>query len=102
MKEEKQQKLSSLNPALTVSQERLERVAGLDPSQLRRVYLQVFTSPEGQMVLEDLKLRFFEYVPPPSMEGVGSQKVIIHIKNMVIFDINEIPEISPATNNERN
>jgi len=61
----------------------IERLRELNQEQIERLYQDVFGTEAGQIVLEDLKGRFFEYVPPSDMFNVGQQSVLIHIKNMV-------------------
>jgi hypothetical protein len=43
--------------------------------------------PEGEMILIDLMDRFFEFKKPENMTEVGSQAVLIYIKNMVLGKI---------------
>lgn len=72
----------------------IKRLRTFNQSELQEVYNNCFSTDAGQLVLEDLKARFFEYA---SLEGptsevitlnAGKQSVIIHIKNM----LNPIPE----------
>ena len=61
----------------------IERLRGMDQKRLETIYQNVFNTDEGQLVLEDLKGRFFEYAPVRDMTQAGAQAVLIHIKNMV-------------------
>jgi hypothetical protein len=47
------------------------------------LYLRLFESPDGAVVLEDLKSKFFEYYPTHDLLEAGQQAVVIYIKNMM-------------------
>ena len=66
-----------------MSKELIRRLREFDQPRLEKVYQNVFNTDEGQLVLEDLKGRFHEYVPPMDMTEVGELRVLIHLKNMV-------------------
>jgi hypothetical protein len=51
----------------------------------------VFESHDGQLVLEELKGRFWFYKQPPTIREVGQEDVLKHIQNM----INPPPIINP-------
>lgn len=72
----------------------IETLRRLNQAQLEELYHRHFTSPDGAVVLEDLKARFFEYVPVSDMNQAGAQAVLLHIKNMV--------EPMPKDDNETN
>ena len=61
----------------------IRRLRQLTQGDLEEVYKNVFESDGGQLVLEDLKARFFEYYPVQDMTQAGAQAVLIHIKNMI-------------------
>ena len=61
----------------------IQRLKELDQKRLEQVYQNVFDTDEGQLVLEDLKARFWFYVPVQDMRQAGEQAVLIHIRNMV-------------------
>ena len=62
----------------------IKRLSELNPKELSQVYKNVFENDEeGRLVMEDLKGRFFEYIPASNMTEVGSENVLKHIKNML-------------------
>ena len=64
------------------------RLKDLNQKQLEEVYKNCFNTDAGQLVLEDLKGRFHEYVPPNDDKEVGELRVLMHIRNM----LNPLPE----------
>lgn len=66
-----------------MSNQLIKRLSEFNEEQLKKIYHNVFDCDEGQLVLEDLKGRFFEYVPVSNMTEVGSENVLKHIKNML-------------------
>lgn len=70
--------------------DRIDRLSKLTESELFDLYKRVFTTGDGELVLEHMKGVFYEYVPPVGNSkhntsvAVGQQSVIIHIKNMLI------------------
>lgn len=72
----------------------IKRLRTFKQPELEEVYKNCFMTDAGQLVLEDLKARFFEYasLEGPTSEAItlnaGKQSVLIHIKNM----LNPIPE----------
>lgn len=69
------------------------KLASLSDPELVRIYKTVFTSPEGQLVLEDLRMRGFYYAPTydPIAHGMGVNEgmrtLILHIENQVHRDL---------------
>lgn len=51
--------------------------------ELQVTYKRLFESPDGMVVLEDLKSKFFEYYPTHDQLEAGQQAVIIYCKNMI-------------------
>lgn len=66
----------------------INRLKTFDQKQLQEIYKNCFDTDAGQLVLEDLKGRFHEYMPPADMTEVGQLRVLMHIKNM----LNPLPE----------
>ena len=72
----------------------LQKALLLPLEEMELFYARVFDSPDGKVVLEDLRSRFNIYCPilGPNSESIvfkgGQQSVVIHIQNM----INPLPE----------
>ena len=62
----------------------LDRLRKERPEHITYTYQKVFGMPEGQLILIDLMERFFEFNKPNSMEEVGSQTVVMYIKNNIL------------------
>ena len=72
------------------------------PEHITYTYQKVFGMPEGELVLIDLMERFFEFNKPNSMEEVGSQAVVMYIKNNILGKVDTTwfeptPEVSNAS-----
>lgn len=77
-------------------QKKLEELR-LNGHALERLYMRVFNSEDGKLVLEDLRTRGFIFVPTHSERDEGKRELILHIETM----INPVPvEEAPKTNNE--
>lgn len=69
------------------------KLASLSEVEIVRLYKTVFDSPEGRLVLEDLRQRGFydapTYDPVPHGMGVneGMRDIILHIQNQVYRDL---------------
>lgn len=69
---------------------RIDKLNKLTDEEISDLYKRVFTTGDGELVLEHLKIAFWEYSPPVGNTkhmtgvGVGQQSVIIHIKNMLV------------------
>lgn len=58
---------------------------GTPNDKLKRLYINVFDTPNGQIVLEDLRHRFFYYAPLRDLPiDEGSRRVVLHIDNMML------------------
>ena len=72
-------------------EEELSKIA-----QLKKDYLQTFNTDAGQRVLEDLKKRFFWYVPTYSSRdgetqlNEGGRKVLLTIQSIMELPIKEL------------
>jgi hypothetical protein len=70
------------------------RLKQFNQRQLEEIYNNCFMTDAGQLVMEDLKARFWEYKPieGPNAESItfnaGQQSVLIHLKNM----LNPLPQ----------
>jgi len=68
---------------------RLRKLKELDASELNQLYSRVFDSDDGQMVMLDLELRCFKFVPPVGRTNeetnryVGMQSVITTIESRI-------------------
>lgn len=72
----------------------LERLDTLTDVQKTHMYMKLFNSPEGELVIVDLMDRFFEFKPTSNPQEAGSQAVIIYIKNRLL-GIAEEPSPQP-------
>ena len=67
----------------------LQRLKTFNQQQLEEIYKNCFSTDAGQLVIEDLKSRFYFYKPPIAADGestefkVGEQAVLFHINNML-------------------
>lgn len=61
----------------------IEKLKVISSRDLQILYKNFFTSNEGQLILEDLKGRFWEYMSPSDLKEMGQQSVLIHIKNQI-------------------
>lgn len=59
------------------------RLRQFNQQQLEEIYNNCFMTDAGQLVLEDLKAKFFEYRPTTNLYEAGQQSMIIHLKNML-------------------
>lgn len=71
--------------------DKLDELRQTNPQQLTQMYLNLFSTPDGQMVLTDLMDLFFEFKPTSNDRESGSQAVIIYIKNKLL-GITEPPQ----------
>lgn len=74
----------------------IDQLKTMKPEQLQGLYQEVFKTLNAQLVLEDLKARFWHYFPTPGIREDGQEDVIKHINNM----INPV-EIYPLQQEER-
>ena len=64
--------------------EKLAKISAEDPKEgLPRLYSRVFNSPDGELVLEDLRNRFFYYAPALTPHDEGGRRVVLHIQGMI-------------------
>lgn len=61
----------------------IEKLKTMTPREVQILYHNFFSSNEGQIILEDLKARFWEYMAPSDLKEMGQQSVLIHIKNQI-------------------
>lgn len=61
----------------------IKRLKTFNQEELERIYQNCFSTDSGQLVLEDLKGRFWEYAPSPGDRCAGQEDVVKHIKNMI-------------------
>lgn len=61
----------------------IKKLQSYSPDDLTRLYNSVFNTPDGELVFEDMKGRFHEYVPVNNKFQAGQQSVLIHIKNQM-------------------
>jgi hypothetical protein len=66
-----------------VDKQAIQSLRRLNQSNLEETYKRVFESPDGAIILEDLKGKFFEYYPTHDQLEAGQQGVLIYIKNMI-------------------
>lgn len=68
---------------------RLRKLKELDGSKLNQLYSRVFDTEDGQMVLLDLELRCFKFVPPIGRDNeqtnqfIGMQSVLTTIESRI-------------------
>lgn len=62
----------------------LEKLDDMTDVQKTHLYLKLFNTPEGELILVDLMDRFFEFKPTSNQQESGSQAVIIYIKNRLL------------------
>ena len=56
-----------------------------DPNDdLKKKYQNIFNSPDGQLVLEDLRHRFFIYAPAPGQIEEGERRTVLHIESCLM------------------
>lgn len=78
----------------------LKKLMTLDEERIAALYKRVFNTDDGQLVLEDLKQRGFEYVPSfagdpyHSAFNEGKRAVVIHIQTQLNYELK--PEIKPG------
>ena len=66
-----------------------DKLKELQPNELANIYRRVFQSPEGQLVLEDLKNRCFMKTTPftayntETNYNCGKQAVVLHIESLI-------------------
>ena len=64
----------------------LRKLSELTPEQTNELYMRVFNSDDGQLVLEDLRQRCFYYVPTIDQSQLktgfneGSRSVVLNIE----------------------
>ena len=69
--------------------ENIEKLKTMSPREVQIIYKNFFSSSEGQLILEDIKSRFWEYVQPEGGNEyqtclrVGQQSVLMYIKNQI-------------------
>ena len=61
--------------------EEIKGLEGMDDEALMRLYQRVFNTPDGLLVLEDLRNRFFYYSPAHTQIDEGLRRAVIHIQN---------------------
>lgn len=82
------------------------KLASMTEPEKVRMYKTVFESPEGQLVLEDLRLRGFYYTPTYNdiAHGMGVNEgmraLILHIENQVYMDMGTMENPKEATQYE--
>ena len=69
----------------------VQRLKTFNQYQLEEIYRNCFNTDAGQLVLEDLKGRFWFYAPAPNIREIGNEDVIKHINNM----LNPLTEEAP-------
>lgn len=68
---------------------KIDKLKTIPPERLIQMYRNVFNGGDGELVLEDLRGRFWKYTPPigdarhNTEFKVGQQSVITHIENMI-------------------
>lgn len=62
----------------------LEKLDGMTDPQKTMLYMKLFNTPEGELILVDLMEKFFEFKPTSNQQEAGSQAVIIYIKNRLL------------------
>lgn len=75
--------------------DKLDELRKNEPQTITQLYLNLFTTVDGQMVLTDLMDHFFEFKPTSNDHEAGSQAVIIYIKNRLLGvteQINHLPQ----------
>lgn len=72
--------------------EKLDVMRESDPQQITQLYLNIFTTPDGQMVLTDLMDHFFEFKPTSNDHEAGCHAVIIYIKNRLLGVTEQRPQ----------
>lgn len=74
----------------------LEKLNELNDEQLAQIYKNVFNTPEGQLLLEDLKNRSFFYTTTAHENShrtywqEGMRSVVLHIQSQLTFEKTEI------------
>lgn len=75
-----------------------EKLLTLNEAQKSVVYKNLFCTDEGQLVLEDMKQRFFYYSSLPSGEegqrGEGSRRVLLHIESFMSLIEKEMANVN--------
>ena len=72
----------------------IQRLKTFNQQQLEEIYKNCFMTDAGQLVLEDLKLKFFEYRPVSNKFEAGQQSMLFHLRNMltpIVEDVNGQP-----------
>lgn len=64
--------------------ENLDKLRDHEPEKITRTYQNLFTTPEGELILIDLMDNFFEFKPTKNDHEAGAQAVIIYIKNRIL------------------
>lgn len=63
---------------------KLDEIQELRPQEIVGFYQKVFNTPEGELVLIDLMIRFGEFKPSANTFEAGNQAVLIYIKNRML------------------
>jgi hypothetical protein len=76
----------------------IEQLEKLNEEEVAQLYKNLFTSPDGQLVLEDLKGRCYVYsttfapIPYTTYWQEGMRNVILHIESQINY-------VGPVANN---
>lgn len=86
----------------------MDRLEGLSPDELARVYKEVFSTDAGQLVLEDLRNRCFVKLPTAAQNKAvdshqlalreGMRSVYLHIETQMTGPpLEDLPAMEPET-----
>lgn len=68
----------------------VDKLMELSEEKLAQIYKNVFSTPEGQLLLEDLKQRSFFYSPiplgEPGQRAEGARSVVLHIETQINYE----------------
>ena len=77
-------------------QDLIKKLVTLTDEELSQIYMRVFNSADGQLVLEDLRQRCFYYIPtlgPQQEANEGARNVVMNIES-------RLQPIEPQTKQE--
>lgn len=73
-----------------------KKLSTLNEEQVAQIYKNVFNTPEGKLVLQDLKNRGYYYIPLPLGQAgdraEGIRMGVIHIETQINYEKEEKPD----------